>query len=62
MQMMVKPKKRILDYRTHITGLTAESFEVRTAVFWRSVSAGLSARLILLLSLLPERKSTTCDA
>lgn len=30
--MMVKPKKRILDFRTHITGLTAASFEVRMHV------------------------------
>ena len=29
MQMMVKPKKAILDYRTRVTGLTSDSFQVR---------------------------------
>ena len=28
-QMTVKPKKRVVDYRTSITGLSAKDFEVR---------------------------------
>ena len=29
--MMVKPKKRIVDYRTAITGLTADDFQVHVS-------------------------------
>ena len=28
MQMMVRPKKRVEDYRTHVTGLTAADLQV----------------------------------
>ncbi|CAL8460769.1 g300 [Coccomyxa elongata] len=44
LDMMVKPKKRILDYRTHITGLTAESFE---GVTHRRRDAQLALRELL---------------
>lgn len=30
-QMLVKPKRRIVDYRTSVTGLSAKDFEVRSS-------------------------------
>jgi DNA polymerase III epsilon subunit-like protein len=32
MQMMVRPKKRVKDYRTHVTGLTAADLQVQILI------------------------------